>query len=247
MNNKLSVAILAALMTGVAFASAAAYAQTKPLQSPPPRVMDPAKRVPPPADPAREAVASEPATPVAPQAPSSPYAGSQQHYAPRAASWEEGRGGAFLAIQGGRGEVYDSVNQDALAISAGYRWQAGPVWLVGFEVAAGRLDSTTEHGWRYSKVEYASVGANARFNFGQGSPVYGLLRSGYFSADEKDTGSADGGYFGLGLGMDFGRRFNMSLVYTNYVYFNELYWSEGDLYYDASRADTLMLGAEVRF
>ena len=51
----------------------------------------------------------------------------------------------------------------------------------------------------------------------------------------------------LGLGADFTRNFNMSLVYTNYVYFNELYWSEGTLYYDASRSDTLMLGAEVRF
>lgn len=82
---------------------------------------------------------------------------------------------------------------------------------------------------------------------GAASPVYALVRAGYFNADEKHFGSADGGYAGVGLGVDFGRRFNMSLVYTNYVYFNELYWSEGDLYYDASRADALMLGAEVRF
>ena len=57
----------------------------------------------------------------------------------------------------------------------------------------------------------------------------------------------DGGYLGVGLGVDFNRQFNMGLVYTNHVYFNDYYWDDGDFYYDASRADLLMLGAEVRF
>lgn len=57
----------------------------------------------------------------------------------------------------------------------------------------------------------------------------------------------DGGYFGLGLGVDVNRHFNLSLVYTNHLYFDDYYWEGGDLYYDISSADTLMLGAEVRF
>ena len=39
----------------------------------------------------------------------------------------------------------------------------------------------------------------------------------------------------------------MSVVYTNHLYFNDYYWDEGEFYYDADQADTLMLGAEVRF
>ena len=250
MSKKLSAAVAAAMMTGALMASTAAYAQTKPIQAPPPppTEMDPAKRVPPAA--ATRGQESGTAVPeAATPPPAQRYPASQQYHgaASADASWEAGRGGAFLAAQGGRGWVYDGVGQNALAVSAGYRWQAGPVWLVGVEAAAGRLGSTTDEGRSFAEVKYASIGVNARFNFGRASPVYGLLRAGYFSADEKDFGSADGGYAGLGLGVDVGRHFNMSLVYTNYVYFNELYWEGGDLYYDASRADTLMLGAEVRF
>ena len=57
----------------------------------------------------------------------------------------------------------------------------------------------------------------------------------------------DGGYFGVGLGTDIGERFSLSLVFTSYVYFNELYWEGNNLVYDANRADTLMLGGEFRF
>lgn len=32
-----------------------------------------------------------------------------------------------------------------------------------------------------------------------------------------------------------------------HVYFNDYSWSDGEFTYDANRADTLMLGAEVRF
>lgn len=57
----------------------------------------------------------------------------------------------------------------------------------------------------------------------------------------------DGAYLGLGLGVDISRNFNLSLVYTNYVYFEDYYWEGDEFYYDINRADTLMLGAEVRF
>jgi hypothetical protein len=232
MSKTLSTAVLAALVASAVLAPTA-HAQT--------RELDPAKRVPAPAaEHDHASPSSQPQPAVAPQA--QPYSASQP-----AASSEEGRGGFFLGVQGGKGWVYEDVDQSALAVNAGYRWQAGAVTLVGLEVATGRLDSTVHDRWRYAKVDYASIGANARFNFGSASPVYGLVRAGYFSADDADVGTVDGGYLGLGLGVDFNRHFNMSLVYTNHVYFNELYWSDGDLYYDANRADTLMLGAEVRF
>ncbi len=47
-------------------------------------------------------------------------------------------------------------------------------------------------------MDYGSIGVNARFNFGRSSPVYALVRAGYWSAEEKsDYGmDVDGGYFG---------------------------------------------------
>jgi hypothetical protein len=241
MSKTLSTAVVAALIASAALASNA-HAQAAPVEAPPPaRELDPAKRVPPPVTHDGTSLAAQPhATPAAP-VPS--YEASQ----PASAHDAAGRGGFFLGVQGGKGWVYEDVDQSALAVSAGYRWQAGAVTLVGIELAAGALDRTEEDGWRYGKVDYASIGANARFDFGPSSPVHALVRAGYFSADAADLGSVDGGYVGLGLGVDVNRHFNMSLVYTNYVYFNELYWTEDGVYYDAGRADTLMLGAEVRF
>ncbi len=242
------VVTAAAVVIAAGLLDASAQAQTKAIEAAPsqPREPDPAKRVP--AQPAPEAAPTQRSAPTTPApAPAQPAAAATPHYT-RRPSWEDSeRGGFFLGVQGGRGWVYDSVGQDALAISAGYRWQAGAVSLLGIELSAGRLDSTTDDGWRYNQVEYKSIGFSGRFNFGAASPVYALVRSGYFDADEKGYGSADGGYVGIGLGADITRNFNMSLVYTNYVYFNELYWQGGDLYYDVSRSDTLMLGAEVRF
>jgi hypothetical protein len=34
-------------------------------------------------------------------------------------------------VQGGKGWVYEDVDQTALMVNAGYRWQAGVVTLVG--------------------------------------------------------------------------------------------------------------------
>jgi len=261
MKNKRLTAAMAAVIAGAALASAGAHAQTTPLQvwQPPQRVeMDPAKRLPttPPAPTTR--AASQPMAqpqPVGgysqPMAQQETVDASAQPYptaAPAPVGDEAGRGGFFLGVQGGKGWVYDEVDQTALAVTAGYRWQAGAVTLVGVEVASGRLDDADDAGLRYDGVDYASVGVNARFNFGRGNPVYGLVRAGYWAADDNGSGDRlDGGYFGAGLGVDFNRRFNMSLVYTNHVYFNDYSWNDDGLYYDINRAETLMVGAEVRF
>ncbi len=247
MKNTILTAAMAAVFASVALASAAAHAQTKPLTAwqPPQHVeKDPAKRV---------VTTPAPVTEVAPQSvtQSQSVGAVQQPYAAAAQVPmldEENRGGFFLGVQGGKGWVYDDVDQSARAVNAGYRWQAGAVTLVGIELAAGRLDDAEHDGFRYGKVDYSSVGVNARFNFGRNNPVYGVVRAGYWAADigEFDD-SVDGGYFGLGVGVDFNRHFNMSLVYTNHVYFNEYAWTDDGFEYDASRADLLMLGAEVRF
>lgn len=247
MKNTTLVAAIAAVIAG-ALASADANAQTTPLEvwQPPQRVeMDPAKRVPT----TQPAPTTEAASqPMAQPQSAGAYPQPESAAAPEPVRYEEDRGGFFLGVQGGKGWVVEDVDQSALAVNAGYRWQAGAVTLVGIEVAAGRLEDAEHDGWRYSEIDYQSVGVNARFNFGRTNPVYGLVRAGYWAADDNESGdSVDGGYFGVGLGVDFNRHFNMSVVYTNHVYFNDYYWSEGEFTYDANRADTLMLGAEVRF
>lgn len=239
-------AAMAVVIAGAVLASATAHAQSKPIESWRPaqhEEPDPAKRVP---QAPQQVPAAGQVQPVESNsaAPLQPY--SVEQSAPQ--RHEEGRGGFFIGVQGGKGWVYEGVDQSALAVNAGYRWQAGAVSLIGVEVASGRLDSTEDGGVGYGKVEYASIGVNARFNFGRTSPVYGLVRAGYWAAEDDEFGmDVDGGYFGAGLGVDVTRNFNLSLVYTNHVYFNEYYWDDGDFYYDANRADTLMFGAEVRF
>lgn len=239
-----SVATMAAFIVAAAMAPVA-HAQTKPVQSWQPgqhEQPDPAKRVPEAsqqADPEAQPVAQPPSTAVQP-----PQYVAQQ---PVPTHHEENRGGFFLGVQGGKGWVYEDVDQSALAVNAGYRWQAGAVSLIGIELASGRLDGTEDDGLAYGKVEYASIGANARFNFGRTNPVYGLVRAGYWAAEDDELGmDVDGAYFGVGLGVDVTRNFNLSLVYTNHVYFND--WEGNGLEYDdVNRADTLMFGAEARF
>lgn len=231
---------MAVVISGAVLASTA-HAQTKPVEAwqPQSQEMDPAKRVP----------ASQPATADEPQEQGRSDVGVRpQAYASQqpSAGYEQGRGGFFLGVKGGKGWVYDDVDQSALEVNAGYRWQAGAVTLIGIEVAGGKLDSTTEDGWRFSEVDYASIGVNARFNFGAGNPVYGLVRAGYWSAEEDNYGmDVDGGYFGVGLGVDINRHLNLSLTYTNHVYFDD-YYSDFS-YEDINRADTVMFGVEARF
>lgn len=245
--NRLAAA-MAAVMMGAVLASANTHAQNKPVQAwapPQGQEPDPAKRLPAATQSHDAGHATQQPVPrqVGEYPQAQPYPAGQQvrsHY-------EEGRGGFFVGVQGGSGWVYENVDQSARAISAGYRWQAGPVALVGVEVARGQLGDTTDDGWYFGEVDYASIGVNARFNFGSTNPVYGLVRAGYMAAEDEFDDSVDGGYLGVGLGVDFNRHLNMSLVYTNYVYFNDYYWEDGDFYYDASRADMLMLGVEARF
>lgn len=242
---------IAAIVVGACVASGV-QAQNKPVQpwQPQQGQQDPAKRVP-------ETAAPQP-TGDAAAPPQAWQAAPAQESSYRTPAYEEGRGGAFVGVSAGKGWVYDGVSQSARQLSAGYRWQAGPVALLGVEAAAGKLSSTTRHeygtDWHYGAVDFASIGFTGRFNFGRYSPVYGLVRTGYWAADgDVDNGSydfdVDGGYVGVGLGADLGRHLSLSLVFTSYVYFNELYWDdrEDELVYDANRADTLMFGAEYRF
>lgn len=257
-----AAAAMAVVFVGAVVASAGAHAQAMQWRPGQHREPDPGKRVPgaqqaSPAPQAQAAVQPSPTEvqppPAEVRAPSAevqaPTADAQaQPYAVEQPSATEDRGGFFLGVQGGQGRVYEDIEQSAFAVNAGYRWQAGAVTLVGVEVAAGRLDSTEDDGWRYGKIDYASLGANARFNFGRDNPLYGLVRAGYWTADDSDSDmNVDGGYFGLGLGVDISRHFNLSLIYTNHVYFNDYYWEGDDFYYEINRADTLMFGAEVRF
>ncbi|MEN1960035.1 outer membrane beta-barrel protein [Luteimonas sp. MJ246] len=242
MSKTLSTAALAAVIASAVLASTTVHAQSKPLQNAPPqpRELDPAKRVPPPAAHQHAPQASgQQSVQAQPAAQAQPYAPA----APAGVSYEEGRGGFFIGVQGGKGWVYDDIDQSARMVNAGYRWQAGAVTLVGIEVAGGKLDNTTDRGVPYAKVDYASIGANARFNFGRTSPVYALVRAGYFNAEEAGYADADGGYVGVGLGVDFNRHFNLNVVYTSYAYFD----GYGYDYENINSADTLMLGAEVRF
>lgn len=243
-------AVVALLMA--ACAAGTADAQTKPLQSwqPPRGEPDPAKRVPPSPQSGQSAQPTSGGGYAATPAWQADQ-GSDTYYV-RAEPREVSRSGAFIGAAVGKGWVFDSVDQSARQLSAGYRWQAGPVALLGVEAVAGKLSSTTRDPWQYGAVDFASIGFSGRFNFGRYSPVYGLVRAGYWAADSSvDDGrhraDVDGGYFGLGLGTDIGQRFSLSLVFTSYVYFNELYWEGDTLVYDANRADTLMLGGEYRF
>lgn len=236
MKNISLMAAMAVVIGGAVMASASAHAQNTPLEvwQPPQGETDPAKRVPQAPQPEADATSQS-------------YTGSQPYYAPSPApaTYEQDRGGFFLGAQVGKGWVYDDIDQSAVMVNAGYRWQAGAVTLVGIEVAGGQLDDTEEGGFSAEGVDLVSIGANARFNFGEGNPVYALVRGGYWSADADYGDSIEGAYVGVGLGVDFSRHFNMSVVYTNHVYFSDYYG--GYDYEDINRADTLMLGAEVRF
>lgn len=177
-------------------------------------------------------------------------------HAPARAPRQQGawnQSGAFVNVHGGRGWVYDSVDQNAVTANAGYRWRAGPVSLVGVEVGGGRLSETRKDGYIFPEVEFFNIGANARFTFGVDSRMFGIARAGYWRADARDGGerfNVDGGYASVGLGVDVSRNIGISLVYTAYVYASDYYFNNG--YYreygtEVNRADTLGLGLEARF
>lgn len=162
----------------------------------------------------------------------------------------ESKGGIFLGAQAGKGWIYEDVDQSALAINGGYRWQAGAVTLIGIELASGRLSSTQDDGYHFPQVRYGSVGANARFNFGEHNPWFAIARLGYWAADGDgdDESDVDGGYASFGVGVDVNRHFNVNLAYTNFAYATSYYSSNGYYYgTEVNRADMVMLGVEARF
>src|SRR5690606_1364372 len=126
--------IATAIVTAACLAGTAA-AQTKPLQGwqPPQGEPDPAKPVPP--SQPQSGQAAQPAS----EAPAATWRADDagQAYYVRANARERSRSGAFIGAAVGKGWVFDSVDQSARQINVGYRWQAGPVALLGVEAAAG--------------------------------------------------------------------------------------------------------------
>ena len=159
------------------------------------------------------------------------------------------KGAFFVGVQGGNGQVYEEKKQTASAVSAGYRWAAGDFSQVGVELGAGRLRETRWQGYVVPEAKFANVGANARFQFGRDSAWFGIARAGVLHTESNFgdgyTESTNGAYYGVGLGVDMGRHFNMQLMYTGYLYANDYtYGRDGD---KVHRADLFTLGAEVRF
>ncbi|KAB7769160.1 hypothetical protein [Xanthomonas maliensis] len=168
--------------------------------------------------------------------------------ATRIASSEESRieRGAFIGVQSGRGEVFRGYKQDMLGLSAGYRWQAGSVTLIGVEASLGRLDRKDNHDDVFIPgVKFVAVGGTARFNFGD-SPLFAVVRLGSWYADAADLSEeVYGGYAGVGLGLDLGKHASLSVTYTNYLYARDYYDYAEDV--TINRAEVLNVGAEVRF
>lgn len=161
----------------------------------------------------------------------------------------EPKGGFFVGGQVGKGWIYEDVDQDVVAINGGYRWQAGDVSLIGIELASGRLARTEDDVWIYGKVSYGSVGANARFNFGEGNPWFAIARLGYWAADGDgdDDSDVDGGYASFGIGFDVNRHFNVNLMYTNHAYATTYYYGGYYEETEINRADMVTFGVEGRF
>jgi hypothetical protein len=187
-------------------------------------------------------------------------AGARTHMAPASApvpapakvrprKLERVQSGAFVGVQGGKGWVYEDIDQNMIGFNAGYRWRAGAVTLVGIEVAGGQLDRISDHDGFYAPAaQFGSVGGTARFNFGD-SPMFATARLGYWSGKSKDDTYDDrvyGAYVGVGLGVDLGRHASVRLGYTGFIYANS-YDDYDDQYLEVNRADMVDLGFEVRF
>lgn len=192
------------------------------------------------------------------------------------------QGDFFVAGQFGQATYDDSGLDDdtagTRAFSAGYRWQAGPIVQVGLEAGIGQVDEVggdvyyysdgfgyTETGRAEMEADYRHFGANARFNFGEGSRWFAIARAGYmaYEMDVKahyearyngelvdtldDSFSEDGGgaYFGAGIGVDITPNFNINVMYNGYAYsdFEDEDFSADDI----GTASTTTVGVEVRF
>ncbi|MCC4616407.1 hypothetical protein LL972_10395 [Xanthomonas campestris pv. asclepiadis] len=159
------------------------------------------------------------------------------------------KSGMFLGVQGGDAEVFEGNKQDMVGFNVGYRWRAGPVTLIGIEVATGKVDGSKDaDGFVViPTVDFGSIGGTARFNFGD-TPVFALVRMGYWGGEAKGedyTERVYGAYLGAGFGVDIGRHVSLSALYTNYLYADEYYDDYEDI--TINRAEVLSFGAEVRF
>lgn len=177
--------------------------------------------------------------------------------------------GAFIAAQAGTGEVYEGIKQDMYGVSAGYRWGIGSVTSLGVEAAAGRLEEKVKDGFPAPTNMFYSLGATARFNFGQ-SPLFAVARLGYWTSKaevpyyygggywdgnqlvtysyyENHSTRVYGAYAGLGLGVDLGRHVSLALTYSGYIYSEDASSRGQDDDFDVNYADTLNFGVEVRF
>ena len=161
---------------------------------------------------------------------------------------EQPQSGFFVGVQGGAGWVYEDADQRAVSASAGYRWQIEDFAQVGIELGAGKLRETHEKDFLVPEVRFTNIGANARFSFGRNSAWFGTVRAGYWRAKSDDYWgkvSTDGLYGGVGVGVDVSRHFNLQLMYTGYLYSADYNYNDEE--YEVNGADTLTLGAEVRF
>lgn len=202
------------------------------------------------ATPAQPPVAGEATaqvTPASPIAPAPATAPAPQWGGP-SSKREQPQSGFFVGVQGGAGWVYEDADQRAVSASAGYRWQIEDFAQVGIELGAGKLRETREKDFLVPEVRFTNIGANARFSFGRNSAWFGTVRAGYWRAKSDDYWgkvSTDGLYGGVGVGVDVSRHFNLQLMYTGYLYSAE--YNRDDEEYEVNGADTLTLGAEVRF
>ncbi|WP_115051166.1 hypothetical protein [Xanthomonas arboricola] len=154
--------------------------------------------------------------------------------------------GAFISVQRGRGEVFSGYKQDMLGLSAGYRWRAGSVTLIGLEGSVGRLDrgDSTDDVF-IPAVKFVGIGGTARFNFGD-TPLFAVVRIGSWYAEVAEmSDEIYGGYASLGLGVDLGKHASVSAMYTNYIYANDYDDYAEDT--TINRADVLNAALEVRF
>ena len=118
--------------------------------------------------------------------------------------------GFFIGGQGGQIELSDTDfsddSTDIRSLGLGYRWQAGPIIQVGFEVGGGKLGTLKEEytydygsGYYSERVtldaSYAYAGANARFQFGAGSRWFAVARLGYMGYEEKGRYSYEDVYY----------------------------------------------------
>jgi hypothetical protein len=193
----------------------------------------------------------------------------------------QAEGGFFIGGQGGQIELSDTDfsddSTDIQALGLGYRWQAGSIVQVGFEVGGGKLGTLKEEftenyidaefsGRATLETTYAYAGANARFKFGAESRWFAIARLGYMGYEEElnysyeeyyawddsyysysDSDSESGGGAYFGAGIGVDITSNFNI---NLVHSGYAYSpSFGDDYDDDDlyTASSTTLGLEVRF